>query len=314
MSFRKEKILNASQIAQFKNNFDLESFWEENTTDLRELFVEVLENGIHGICFSIYQDDQQPGDIIEPQQIKKRLEIIRPHTQWVRSFSCIEGNEHVPRLCKELGMNTLVGAWLGDDPKKNEEEINSLIQLAREGMVDIAAVGNEVMYRKDLTEDELLGYIYRVKEALPDIPVGYVDAYYEFSQRPNITQACDVILSNCYPFWESCPFEYSLNHMEQMYIEALTAGQGKKVIITETGWPSQGQSLKSAIPSEENAMKYFINSQLWAMNHNIDMFYFSSFDEDWKTGPEGDVGAHWGLWDKNEKLKYIPIENNLINY
>jgi exo-beta-1,3-glucanase (GH17 family) len=34
------------------------------------------------------------------------------------------------------------------------------------------------------------------------------------------------------------------------------------------------------------------------------MFYFSSFDESWKTGTEGDVGAYWGLWDKHEQLKY----------
>ena len=36
----------------------------------------------------------------------------------------------------------------------------------------------------------------------------------------------------------------------------------------------------------------------------IEMFYFSSFDESWKEGPEGDVGAYWGLWDMNEKFKY----------
>jgi exo-beta-1,3-glucanase (GH17 family) len=51
-------------------------------------------------------------------------------------------------------------------------------------------------------------------------------------------------------------------------------------------------------------MKYFINTQVWSANDNIDVFYFSSFDESWKVGAEGDVGAYWGLWDKDEKLKY----------
>ena len=27
-------------------------------------------------------------------------------------------------------------------------------------------------------------------------------------------------------------------------------------------------------------------------------------DESWKVGREGEVGAYWGLWDKNEKLKF----------
>ena len=34
------------------------------------------------------------------------------------------------------------------------------------------------------------------------------------------------------------------------------------------------------------------------------MFYFSSFDESWKERYEGNVGQRWGIWDKNEKLKY----------
>ncbi|MDR7831014.1 hypothetical protein RIU52_02885 [Riemerella anatipestifer] len=40
------------------------------------------------------------------------------------------------------------------------------------------------------------------------------------------------------------------------------------------------------------------------MDEGIPCFYFSSFDESWKVGAEGDVGAHWGLWDTNEKLKF----------
>jgi len=57
-------------------------------------------------------------------------------------------------------------------------------------------------------------------------------------------------------------------------------------------------------PSYENALTYFINAQLWSDQDQIDMFYFSSFDESWKVGIEGDVGAFWGLWDKHEKLKF----------
>ena len=76
------------------------------------------------------------------------------------------------------------------------------------------------------------------------------------------------------------------------------------MIITETGWPSQGTPLKDAQPSYENAVRYFLNMQKWSAEENIEMFYFTSFDESWKVGDEGDVGAYWGLWDKNEKLKF----------
>ena len=273
--------------------------------ELNTLFSDVLKTGMHGLCFSLYEDGQKPGDIISEEQVRRRMKIIAPYTKWVRSFSCTEGNEFIPRIAREYGIKTLVGAWLGDDPEVNEREIEGLIQLANEGFVDIAAVGNEVMYRKDLTEDELLDFIHRVKTAIPaTIPVSYVDAYYEFTIKPRITAACDLILTNCYPYWEGCNLDYSLGHMKQMYHQALHAGNGKKVIITETGWPSQGESFKDSHPSRDNAIKYFINSQLWSQQENIDIFYFSSFDESWKVGAEGEVGAYWGIWDKNEKLKY----------
>ena len=280
-------------------------FSKYSLKELATLWRKTLKSGMHGLCFSLYEDGQQPGDIITEEQVRRRMKIIQPYTKWIRSFSCTDGNEFIPKIAKEFGIKTLVGGWLGYDQEINEREIAGLIKLANEGYVDIAAVGNEVLYRNDLSKDELLGFINRVKGAIPDdIPVGYVDAYYEFSVHPEITEACDVILANCYPYWEGCHMEYSLLHMKQMFAQAAAAGNGKKVIITETGWPSEGGGLGSAHASAENAMKYFINSQVWSAKDDIEVFYFSSFDESWKAGPEGDVGAYWGLWDKNEKLKF----------
>ena len=146
--------------------------------------------------------------------------------------------------------------------------------------------------------------MYHVKKAIPNIPMGYVDAYYEFTNRPKITDACDVILANCYPYWEGCSNDYTMIYMKDMYNQAVQAGNGKRVIITETGWPSQGERLHEAIPSYENAIKYFVNTQLWSKKDNIDIFYFSSFDEPWKITTEGNVGAFWGIWDKDEKPKF----------
>ncbi len=301
MSYRSEKYLNFKESSLIPK----ESFFDDKSEeDIRNLFLEILHGGIHGFCFSLYEDGQKPGDIIGEDQIRRRMKILQPYTCWVRSFSCIEGNELIPKVAKEWNIKTLVGAWLGKDAHKNQEEIDSLIQLTQNGMVDIAAVGSEVLYRKDLSEKELLDYILMVKEALPHTPVGYVDAYYEFTQHPAITDACDIVLANCYPYWEGTDFRYSLQHMQQMYRMAIQAAKGKPVIISETGWPTQGESLGNAIPDHLYAMKYFINMQLWAMDENIEVFYFASFDESWKVSAEGEVGAYWGIWDKHEKLKF----------
>jgi GPH family glycoside/pentoside/hexuronide:cation symporter len=280
-------------------------FKGKSTAEIRALFSATLNGGLHGLCFSPYVEGQETGDLLSEAQIRRRMNVIMPHTEWIRSFSCTEGNELIPRIAHEKGLKTMAGAWISDDRERNEREIEALAALAGEGLVDIATVGNEVLLRNELSEQEVIHYIRRVRALLPNhIPVGYVDAYYYFLERPALADACDVVLINCYPFWEGADNAHALSYMQHMYELAKQVAKGKKVIITETGWPSAGQRVEEAQPSEENAMKYFINAQQWAKEENIDLFYFSSFDESWKVYHEGDVGARWGLWDKHEKQKF----------
>ena len=273
--------------------------------DLRALVRKILDAKIHGVCFSPYTEGQGPGTQISAAQIRERLDIVKPYVRWIRTFSCSEGNELIPAIAREAGLKTMVGVWLDDNKEQNELEIGNAIELARAGHADILGVGNEVLLRGDLSEAELLDYINRVKDAVDGIDVGYVDAYFEFEVHPAISAACDVILANCYPFWEGCPAEHALLYMKEMYRRAQAAGGGKRVIVSETGWPNIGTPTDGAVPSFENAIKYLVDTFQWAEQDDIEMFYFSSFDESWKVEAEGDVGAYWGLWDKDGNLKYV---------
>ncbi|MDH3334880.1 MAG: glycosyl hydrolase family 17 protein [Gammaproteobacteria bacterium] len=276
-----------------------------STDDLRALVRKILESKIHGLSFSPYIEGQGPKTIIEEAQIRDRLAVIEPYVRWIRSFSCTEGHELIPAIAKEKGLKTMVGVWLDDDREHNELEFENAIRIANEGHVDILAVGNEVLLRGDLTEDELLDYLRRAKEAAPGVDVGYVDAYFEFVDHPRITDACDVLLANCYPFWEGCPAEHALLYMKDMYRRVRSVANGKRVIVSETGWPNIGSAEGAAVPSFENAIKYFVDTCRWAEDEGVEIFYFSSFDESWKVGAEGDVGAYWGLWDKDGNPKYF---------
>lgn len=267
-------------------------------------FQALLEQKLHGISFSPYLRDQAPGTLISEAQIHQRLSIIRPYVDWVRTFSCMEGNDLTPQIAHSLGLKTMVGVGIGDDFAVNEDELQHGIAIASNGHADILAVGNEVLLRGDVSEDELLEYIQRAKQSCPDVPIGYVDAYFLFEDYPRVADACDVLLINCYPFWESTPAEYALAHIKDMYRRAVAVAQGKPVIISETGWPSMGTACGQAIPSFDYALSYFVSVCQWAQQEKIPLFYFSSFDEAWKTKDEGDVGASWGVWDADGALKY----------
>ncbi len=274
--------------------------------ELEARLTEVLQERVHGLCFSGYLDGQGP-DLktqLEPARLQARMELIRPHTNWIRTFSCQDGNEHAPRIAHQLGLKTLVGAWIGDDPEINEREIQGVIEVARQGHADLVAIGNEVLLREDLEEEALLAHIRRVKEALPGIPVGYVDAYYLFCEHPRLVAACDALFINCYPFWEKCPLANSLGYLQEMVRRVEAIAGGKPILISETGWPSGGEPVGAAIPDVESALLYALNTIQWCREKDLPLFYFSSFDEQWKAGPEGGCGPHWGFWDRSGRYKY----------
>ena len=273
--------------------------------ELQSLYAQSRQDPMYGLCFSAYTVSQRAGDVLAPSQVRRRVALLAPHTRWLRSFASTEGHELIPTVAREHGLKTMVGAWISADRERNEREIHGLITLAKAGMVDIAVVGNEVLLRDELPEAELLAYVARVKAAVPDeVRVGCVDAYYLFLERPALTAACDVLLPNCYPFWEGADVDWAPYYLKRMHALVQAAGGEKPVIVAETGWPGAGEPVGKAVPSEHNAMRFFVDVQQWARREGVKLFYFSSFDEPWKLQQEGQVGTQWGLWDKDEQPKY----------
>jgi len=80
---------------------------------------------MHGMCFSPYMDGQDTSDILSEEQIIRRIKIIKPYTKWVRSFSCTNGNEHMPKVAKDNHLKTMVGASIGANMIQNENEIKN---------------------------------------------------------------------------------------------------------------------------------------------------------------------------------------------
>ncbi|GAB4035787.1 MAG: hypothetical protein Fur0014_01800 [Rubrivivax sp.] len=276
-----------------------------SAAEVQALYRRLRADRMYGLCFSAYALGQGAGDVLPPSQVRRRVALLAPHTRWLRSFACTEGHELIPAAAREHGLKTMVGAWISADRERNEREIHGLITLAKAGLVDTAVVGNEVLLRGELPEAELLALIARVREAVPEgVPVGCVDAYHVFLERPALVAACDVLLPNCYPFWEGADIGWAVHYLRRMHALVQAAGGEKPVVLAETGWPGAGQPVGQAVPSAENAVRYFVEVQQWARREGVKVFHFSSFDEPWKRQQEGEVGTQWGLWDAQERPKY----------
>jgi exo-beta-1,3-glucanase (GH17 family) len=266
---------------------------------------------LHGLNFSPYIQQQDPNEqvVIDEQQIRERLGIIAQDTKWIRTFGVSGGLENIPQIAHELGLKVAVGAWLDSDTATNEQEINTLISLARSGFVDIAIVGNEVLLRNDLSAGELIDYINRVQNELQGlgIPVTTVDRFRELGAHREVLDVVSLVMVNYYPFWEGISIKDAIPTLHAWHLRLQSLAGDKKIIVSETGWPSDGGSISEAVPNLQNAAKYFLTFVSWARAEDVKYFYFEALDEPWKAdyeGPAGDsVGAHWGIRNEDGSLK-----------
>lgn len=260
---------------------------------------------LYGLDFSPFIDGQDPnlGASVGKKQLKRRIKIIRGYADWIRTFGCSAGLERAGGMAHNFGFKAAIGAWLGRDQSANELEVTNLIDVIKAGDADLAIVGSEVLRRGDLSEDQLIAYINRVKREARGIPVSTADTYAELLAHPRVLSVVDVVLSNYYPYWEGIKIDTAIAALHGWHAQVVTAAAGKPVIVSETGWPSCGNVVGQAVPSPENAAFYFLNFISWARANNVMYFYFSALDETWKATYEGPQGACWGVFDKDGNLK-----------
>lgn len=321
--FDGDQNLDGVDIALFAASFnrtDCDSdcngdFYQDGDVDSVDLEILVADFGrsecssitykLHGLNFSPYMDGQDPntGSLISEEQIRKRLQDVAPFTEWIRTFGMTNGLQDIGRIAHEMNLKVAAGAYLGKDMLVNSQQMNNLITAAQNGHVDLAVVGSEVLLRDDMTESNLLDYINQFKNAVPDVPVTTAEIYSIILSHPSLMEASDVIFVNYYPYWEGKNVNYSIANIHALHQEMMTKADGKKVIVSETGWPSAGNTIIEAVPSLENACFYNLNFTSWAQAENVAYFIFEAFDETWKAEYEGAQGAHWGMWDKYGNLK-----------
>lgn len=260
---------------------------------------------LYGLDFSPYVDGQDPnrGSVVSEPQLRARLQIVAPYTQWVRFFGSTAGLQNGPRVAREFGLDTACSAWIGRDPAANDREVVALIDNATRGYCDLLIVGSEVLLRGDQDVAYLINQIARVKGAAPSLPVTTGEVYTELLKHPELVARIDVIAINVYPYWEGIDIGHALAAVHDAYQEVLKIAGGKPVIVSETGWPTCGNPVGAAIPSLANSRFFALNFLAWAQVNDVPYFYFEALDETWKAGYEGPQGSCWGIWDKSGNLK-----------
>jgi exo-beta-1,3-glucanase (GH17 family)/cellulose synthase/poly-beta-1,6-N-acetylglucosamine synthase-like glycosyltransferase len=257
------------------------------------------------ISYAPFAGSQHPdiGQRPTAEQIRADLKAIAPYTRAIRTYSSTGGAELIPPIAAEFGLKVTVGAWIDKDKERNEREIRKALDLAHHySNVNAIVVGNETTLRAEMSVDDLIQLIQKVKRQSP-VPVTTGEIWTVWIDHPELASAVDFIAAHILPYWEGFDASRAVDHTIEFYDKLRQMHPGKRIVIAEFGWPSAGYNFHNADPGRlDQAMviRDFVNrAEAYGIDYNI----VEAIDQPWKT-MEGGVGPYWGLFDASRQAKF----------
>ncbi len=262
---------------------------------------------IHGFAYSAYRRFQSPltGDYPTPAEISADLAMLSHYTHRIRTYAALQTPE-IPRLARNYGMHVMAGAWLDRDKRHNEQELKALIALAHRypHTITRVIVGNEVLLRRDMAPTELMKYLDRARAAIRQ-PVSTAEPWHIWETNPELADHVDFLTVHLLPYWEGIPRKDAVGDVLMRYHQLQRLFPGKPIVVGEVGWPSNGDRYKYAEPSLANEALFLRQWFNVAKANHIDYYIMEAFDQPWKENlGEGRVGAYWGMFGADRKLKF----------
>jgi exo-beta-1,3-glucanase (GH17 family)/cellulose synthase/poly-beta-1,6-N-acetylglucosamine synthase-like glycosyltransferase len=258
------------------------------------------------------QDTQTSNTFPSEADIDSDLSLLANKVHAVRTYSVLKGLDKVPELAAKHNLNTTVGAWIDDNLEKNRQEIETLINVSRQNNPNIVRVmvGNEVLLRRNVSEDALIEYIREVKRNTWR-PVSTSETWDMWVAHPKLIDEVDFIAVHILPYWEGIAAEDAVDYVFDRYHAVQQAYPNKPIVITEVGWPSDGQPFKHAIASVSNQAKFLRDFLNRADAEKVTYYIVEAFDQPWKMSLEGSAGAYWGIFNADRQPKY-PMDGDVI--
>jgi len=270
---------------------------------------------IRGLSFSPFQKDQDPqrGQFPSHADIDQDLARLAGWVRNVRTYSSLDGLEQVPQLAARYGLTVTAGAWLDRRNERNQQELDGLIRNARAyADIDRLIVGNEVLLRDDMSVQELIGHLRRVKRET-HLPVSTAEPWHVWLEHPELVRTVSFIAVHLLPYWEGVPADQALAQVMHRYHELRRAYPDKPILIAEVGWPSAGNRTMAAEASRTRQAAFVRGFLQLAEREQWDYFLMEAYDQPWKTALEGPAGSHWGLFTAERNLKY-PLTGPVYEY
>jgi exo-beta-1,3-glucanase (GH17 family)/cellulose synthase/poly-beta-1,6-N-acetylglucosamine synthase-like glycosyltransferase len=279
----------------------------------RPLAAPEWKGEMRGMAYSpshLYSEFDKDNRVTD-ELIRRDLAQLSKSTKRIRTYTVGAGHDRIPHVAREFGMKVSLGIWLSGDKAHNERELAQAIKTVADnpGTIDRVFVGNEAVgVRAELTAREVSGYIKRVKAAIQDpaVEVGTAEVWPTWLTETELADGADFIGIHLLPYWEGVSYDQSMEYITASFDRIARLYPDKKIVIGETGWPSDGRVKKGSVPSPAFEAAFLRKFFKLAEQKHYDYYVMEAFDQPWKgsTGQEGAVGAFWGMHDAEGNPKF----------
>jgi len=290
--------------------------WDNKTVNLKITPNPAYKKSLYGLNYGPVNASYPGctntlGDVIEDVKVLSQL------TNRIRLYGmdCNAAN-YTLKAIELLGLNMTVipTIWIDSNMTTYQRQYNDLFNnLKQHGFKNIEgiSVGNEVLFRKEITPTDLYSRINDVRKkvlAMPGAPRNLPVFTSDLGSNVNQTfvSNVDIAFANVHPYFAGVTAQQGTNWTFQFFegndvINVVK--QNKTAVMSEVGWPSAGASNQGAVASLPNE-QIFVNQFICAANaKGYKYYYFETFDTPWKTAMFTLLEGSWGLFYPDRTLK-----------
>ncbi|CAG8488034.1 12416_t:CDS:1 [Funneliformis caledonium] len=213
----------------------------------------------------------------------------------------------------KLDMTIVPTIWVDDNDTTYKRQHDTLIDMVKKygiDNIDGVSVGNEVLFRKEVTPEKLYGRMADVRKEINSMGFNKKLPVFTSDLGSNVDAAYvaanDIMWANVHPYFGGVPVEqagqWTFDFFNENDVKPAKAA-GKDAIISEVGWPTAGASESAAVASIPN-LQTFLNTFVCDANKlNTKYYYFETFDTPWKERTWTKLEGSWGLFYDDRSLK-----------
>ncbi|ANB14872.1 Cell wall endo-beta-1,3-glucanase [Sugiyamaella lignohabitans] len=226
---------------------------------------------------------------------------------------------------QDLGLTNMslsLGIWIDKSHESSIRQLTEMEHLLSKYPLhyfNSILVGNEVLFRGDLSTGELIRYIDYVQDYLRYINAGHIPVgTSEIGSKwtPELAKHVDIMAANIHPFFGGVHVSISAKWTYDFLLQQVVPHihpENATSIISEVGWPSGGGHIQGSVAGLSELQSFldsWICDPLDSTHKDIGWYWFEAIDQPWKerwNTPDSQWETQWGLFNADRELKNITI-------